>query len=643
MKRQVFSVVVLCCLAIPITAQAQDWGAKVYEDAKEVISEVITSEMATNAYPRLLARYPQPLVFFPRTSQRIYRRNVGNINEAIRADVGDNIVLVAFLEHHIRSGSIATLKLPGVLASPRLIHEMICYSDDTLQARIDKCKKNGFDKTLKEREDISSLLPWGDLSDQELQQHCTEETVTALLPGEVLEEYVVRDVLDRGIGLVGRKSPCPATITFKPHLDADSKGIQAAVDEAQACLRGDLRVKLAAALTSSPEANLCEGALALASIGRYDRAGFFEHVSWLMAAALKSSATIPIPDLNLVASNIDQVLLSVSAGRMDEAKALARVDELLSQLQVTPVGQQEIKTIAHLALGAAIAGDFSKGEAVSSAEGVFLTSARILKIHIPQEVSEAFRRHNSTSYGELYDTATSIFTMNIDEMCKVNNLSATEEADAMCLAGLKFVDSLVGYSIGLSSTSSGQDTARKAFRETAVSFVQSTNTDAYRGFHRRTFSRKAILIPSLELRYGVSAGYLNKNDSQTRFVAALPTLGLRHRFFETDMSYFGWSFTLLDPLAPFADIAARPENATNSERVFWLALSPEVDVQFGMPWLSEHLVLNAGASLRSQIVTRTPGVEGAPDTFSYQWFWYPSANQGWHDALQFSLGLRYIP
>ena len=107
--------------------------------------------------------------------------------------------------------------------------------------------------------------------------------------------------------------------------------------------------------------------------------------------------------------------------------------------------------------------------------------------------------------------------------------------------------------------------------------------------------------------------------------ASVDLLTFRKRLLYTDLAYSAFHLSLVDAVAPLAELATRDNRGATYMETARLALNvvtPRVDAVFGVPAFSKHFLLGAGMSLRMAApLTTGEHLPDGSERFEYQWVW----------------------
>ena len=205
--------------------------------------------------------------------------------------------------------------------------------------------------------------------------------------------------------------------------------------------------------------------------------------------------------------------------------------------------------------------------------------------------------------------ATSVFAARETEKCG----KPPSEACQRTALYRRFVGSVVAYVVDMAQEKAPSDGTRAALRAAAVEVIQDLAKGG--GIQRTTtwnygvyyvlpwaYPRLPVLLPDLALRLSWSGGYLNESGSGARYVASANLFNIRAQLYKyTSTSYSALEISFIDPLAPLTELAVRKRTGVShehQERMVWNLITPRIDLLFGVPALSQKLVVAAGISLR---------------------------------------------
>lgn len=212
----------------------------------------------------------------------------------------------------------------------------------------------------------------------------------------------------------------------------------------------------------------------------------------------------------------------------------------------------------------------------------------------------------------------------------------------------RFADSLVQFVLD-ARDGDASDAVRSAFRSAAEDVVRYSSP--YGGFDRqgRADDHLFLFTPELGVRLLWSAGYVNDSSRDLRYIASMQMLRIRWRAWYTSHSYAEFQLSWADPLAPLAEVAVRPNKdfATgarvsydHSDRLVWNVFAPRADFTVGLPFLSKHLAVSAGISLRMAAPT---DLKMLPDgSFQYTYRGLGADGDNWFKFVEFGLAAKYL-
>lgn len=223
----------------------------------------------------------------------------------------------------------------------------------------------------------------------------------------------------------------------------------------------------------------------------------------------------------------------------------------------------------------------------------------------------------------------------------------------------RFADSMVMYVLD-SAEGDASLTVRSVFRQAATEVVRFISP--FGGIDRG--EPLLWLTPELALRASWSAGYPSDGGDRFRYVAGVNMLRLRKVLVYTDRSYASLQLSLLDPIAPLAELALRPDLEEGSDmpieyednaRLLLNVISPRFELTAALPWLSKHLAASAGVGLRLVVPTapQAPmpmlGEDGEPiedsgddGTLTSRYRTLFDAGDDWYEHVEFGFSLKYL-
>ncbi len=208
-----------------------------------------------------------------------------------------------------------------------------------------------------------------------------------------------------------------------------------------------------------------------------------------------------------------------------------------------------------------------------------------------------------------------------------------------------FVDSLVMYMLDVAQGDTSTS-VRTVFRQAAAEVVHLISPGG--GVDRGG----AVLLryPELVLRATWSSGYLDVGEGRLRYAAGLNLLRLRQVLVYNERYYASMQLSLLDPLAPLAELALRPDRdgGSGGERIAYddsyrlvaNLVAPRFELTTALPWLSSHLALAAGVGLRLAAPTERVLGGGAAPAVQYHFLW--DDKDHWDEFIEFGFALKYL-
>jgi hypothetical protein len=210
----------------------------------------------------------------------------------------------------------------------------------------------------------------------------------------------------------------------------------------------------------------------------------------------------------------------------------------------------------------------------------------------------------------------------------------------------RFAESVVVYVIDTAESGAPSEATRVAFRKATTEVIQEIGKGG--GIDRSAV--KNFFMPGLSLRASWNAGYVHKTGSSLRYIPSVSWLTFRGRLAYAEQYYAALHLSFIDPLAIVSELAVRDMSGAvfvNSARLVRNIVTPRFDVVFGIPALSRHLVVGAGASWRLAVPLATGNSHMEGDTlvkqYSYEYFWSRDRfrHEGWR-FVEFGFLLKYI-
>jgi hypothetical protein len=215
----------------------------------------------------------------------------------------------------------------------------------------------------------------------------------------------------------------------------------------------------------------------------------------------------------------------------------------------------------------------------------------------------------------------------------------------------RFVQSVAGYVLDAAEGDAPSETARVAFRKASVEMIQhlGRGTGIRRRYATLGSALKIFFLPDMALRASWSGSYVNDGTTAARILASANWLNVRFRIQRTEASYVGLEVSALDPLAPLSELALRRTDQTHyarTPRAFLNVVTPRIDLLAASPMLSEHLAVSAGLSLRL-VAPMENGVPRADGRAGYHYVSFHHAKDGngrslWPQFLEFGFAVKYL-
>ncbi len=610
-------------------AHAQLIPNAAYEDAKSVISELITADVARNVVPNLVCRSGRTIAkehekkhiaielsdknsyvfelsrYYPHTLHRVFNRQFGNL----RASVEDESAELA--------GHIVYRAITGAA------------NTETLKAKIAETPEP-------EQAAATDEIPtFTALSDTDLNT-CTKVVTDKMLDGSFLRDRQAPLTAVCNGTVKANNYACDVAIAVRALLQNKSEIAEEHLVRAAASVVMEVAKKavpsfsVAAGQTPNFEQIVYERMLVatrdVVAKPDADAVAKFFHMAEDAFKRLDSAGNLqPYPGID--ANDLTKL-----------RNALAAVDRLRTQWQLATFAGTKKLDVAAFIEGIATAGSSLSAMCQGVATGACGTLTEQAKRIGPGTPFWGLIR--AASRGDYRECA----HLGVETLFAAT--TKTCESDDKCkkiALYRRFADGVVVYVLDIVEDKEPSDAARAAFRAAAVDVLQDVAQGG--GFERKYW--QTVIFPDLALRFSWSPGYISEDNDSSRIVASANLLNFRiaHR---TPNSFSAVQFSLIDPLAPLSELAVRKSTNTDYERPSRLALNvltPRIDLLFGIPPLSKHLVVGAGASLRlvaplfsHELPTANP--EAPTQVYRYQSFFYNVEH--FAQFIEFGFTVKYL-
>lgn len=204
----------------------------------------------------------------------------------------------------------------------------------------------------------------------------------------------------------------------------------------------------------------------------------------------------------------------------------------------------------------------------------------------------------------------------------------------------RFAGAVVIYALDAADEKSPSAATRAAFRSAAVDVVHEISQGG--GFDRRYV--ECVFLPDLAVRFSWNAAYVNDSTGSFRTVASLNWLNFRLWARRRELSYFAGQISLVDGLAPLSELAARRTPDIEYEGTSKLVanlVAPRFDLLFGVPALSRHLVVAAGISYRPVVPIEVGTTPTGQRLYRYELLW-DTPEGSWPRFVEFGFALKYL-
>lgn len=262
-------------------------------------------------------------------------------------------------------------------------------------------------------------------------------------------------------------------------------------------------------------------------------------------------------------------------------------------------------------------------------------------------VGPIVRAISQKSYGD----AANLALQAIFEIVKTDDCTTSLTLNAACRSDSfrTFLTSFTQYVIESAGTGSPTEVTRAALRASAVQVLRQIGVGG--GFDRRGWRLWAgfvplpglgFIMPEFGLRASWSPSYVNRDEGRSiRYVASANLLTFKPLLRYTDFTYVALHISLADPLAPLSELATRRVEGVeyvDSHKLAWNILAPRLELLYGIPALSRHLVIGAGISVR---VVAPIKDDQTVQTYRYRGI-DPGNSDNFAQHLEFGFTAKYV-
>jgi hypothetical protein len=227
-------------------------------------------------------------------------------------------------------------------------------------------------------------------------------------------------------------------------------------------------------------------------------------------------------------------------------------------------------------------------------------------------------------------------------------LLATQQDDKAKAAG-KAVLAVLRYA---SESRSGQPptaATREAAKSALFDYMSSAGKSGYSSYWPSVGQWLGGEWLTVSLGASFSSGYVNSGHQGLRFPASAEVLTVKFGLRSATWTYFGIHAAAIDLLRPVGEWVLRDQGSeyASSGRVWANFIHPRVDLVLGMPAFSKRLALFAGVGF----VLVAP-VKTGDGTYEYEWISTGESDRAssvkrvgdfWPRFLDFEVGIRYYP
>lgn len=587
-----------------------DIATSIYGDAKSIIGDLITDELSRQVIPRLVCHGRR---------EPCRGAECGRPLEGFTVEIDGQRYLLSLLYHYQESLQRVFAHQYGSLRSA-IRRESEDYAAFQIYETVNGLLYSPQDKITYQANLSGAFLVAVNAADVIVTKTPTETTLRAAFTGDALDECVKQVAANfRGNKFVATRSSPLDTVCAA----YDSKSPDALAHSSLKC-----ELALAFRSTLREEFDSAKGHMLRA-------------VSTIVQVALKSNSTVAeltqrIPELALTLGEL------VRQEQLDPADAFATVIKMVVKLtgkEEKDWSDSETKISNALRTLTAVWRTITRSEnkfdvatmldQLASVDGAFNTLCTVDSISKTKLCSALAKMHaeigraaqywpliNAAAHADYRQIAHQMIALLFRDVgekeCDAGNADYKNEYDAACkyVVYRRFADSLVTYFLDVATDGAPAEGSRAAFRNAAVDVLR--DVAALGGMDRGPSAGRVLFMPDLELRAGYSPAFGMSEFSEVRTVAAARFVTVRPILRYTTHHYLAIHLSIIDLLAPFAEISKRPTTGIkyNSKGLAWNLISPSLEIAYGMPQLSKHLVVGIGATYRLVVPKLTRADDG---------------------------------
>lgn len=649
------------------TADAQVPSA-VYDDVKTVIEDLIEKDVAQTVVPNISCQAPVTLRYFPNTLQRVYDRQFGQLQSAIQTDSAElagSLVYYALTTNNADPASLIESFFDAAVGGTCVAGDGTCLTanEDIVLKGADK------DKITKGSlfpihylpnvespacaslvQQASGPLPFANALQGLLDGSCTGNVTLPCDLGRATKELVAGDTvtaegdLQLAIAAVLGTSLTAPAIT-PPVTNAVVKSIASLVQRYFAAFATNPSVDPETYITLDPTLPSGPGGVDTDAFKARLRRSARE---WTLATGASKQGMTLSNFTRYLLEGADAAALCprnaagqppAACGKLGQlvgtaAADVRRIVQAASSHDVAAVAMDVLRAI--FTIGNALDGDncspHPAGHISTSATRFNLRTQ--LNVKAPAKAQSAAADVAAGAAGAAPPAGAP----------KAAAESPDCDRQVIIQRYGQFLASLVAYSVEVATTGKSTSQTQGAFESAVFDVLQ---TDGPNAGTNRDFGTN-FLLPKPSLRLSWNAGYVNDVASNGfRYVAVLDWPTVRFPFRNTQGVYFALDVSLVDLLGPFSESALRKQSTNyDSGALEWAEfLDPRVEVMFGIPSLTTHLVLTGGLSYRSAgVATNHAGTLKYYSPYAARPSDYPGDDVSYFSQfIEVGLGVKYLP
>jgi len=548
-----------CTLFVGILVSVRSARADWYDDAKDIVTQLIEDELATRAIPNAARRIQAVCDFFPATVAGLEDKRYGGLAKILRKEVADAVGFVVWID--VKTGATKrthTQTRPDAAQSKSVAALLPRESASALALM-----RVGTLTNTQRKAEAPPEKPQGACQFPSIAAGTADEDVASL---PMATESKAGAELRRCLPTQASSSAeiaCAAALLTRDALNGDERLLPADARRLAVALALEvLGTKLAQVQVTSPQ---------------------------LMSVAPTVAEALAAPQVSFELPTKLCSALGIPPGGPGSAfeGCVAAAGEGLAVLQHAQFNASAAKFDAFTleqAFGA-----------FSAVEQLCPTSACQTIGAIADGAETVVRLVQSKNYGA---AAGEVFTSVQALACQGgSDQPGCRDQDKKVYA---FLRSLAVYSIDSATSDNHASSYEADFRTAAVEMIESVSGG---GVRRRLRTQwQWMYVPEFALRDAWRPGHIGNDTSAIFLYPSVDMIRSRVVLRVRRTFYLGIHGSLLDPIGPFIEVATRQKNLAKDPKattVFGLGLLvPRLDFEAGVPDFSRNLVVGFGAAAR---------------------------------------------